>query len=182
MSKTAQFCPECGGKLEDGSICEKCGHDINKPDENKTTKPKTDAKAQDPADNPVWKFFEPYLPKLGKYVWILVLIAGIFYVLGGLISLLFLSSGIWNIISGVVAIVIAVIYVKPKFGPALMGEKYEELLNDTIPLGSIRIPMMLIMGVLLEIFGSGWLGVLLLIPAIVLLFFSPFIPYDWNKQ
>ena len=142
----------------------------------KTIKPKPENQP-DPADNPVWQFFKPFLPKIGKWSWIILMIVGsIFLILDLLIA------DIFGIISNIIIIVFTILWVKPVFSPALMEERYEDLLNETFNISTIRIPKMLAFGVLFEIFGDGWVGIIILIPAIVLIFFSAYIPYNWNVK
>ena len=60
------------------------------------------------------------------------------------------------------------------------GEKdWEKLLTDVLVLGNIQIPWMLIMGVILEIFGFGWGGAIVLICAILIIFLGPR-KYEWK--
>jgi hypothetical protein len=125
--------------------------------------------------NPNWENTEPLVQTLGKWAWIVALVNGIIYLL---LNILFLD--IVDIIFSIITIIIAIVYVKPRFSSKCEDKNWEYLYNDVLVLGNIRIPWMLIMGILLEIFGFWWGGALVLICAFILLFFGPK-PYNWSK-
>lgn len=125
--------------------------------------------------NPSWENTEPLVQTLGKWAWIVALVNGLLYLI---LSILWLD--IVDIIFSIITIIIALVYVKPRFSTKCIAKDWDYLYNDVLVLGNIRIPWMLIMGILLEIFGQWWGGALVLICAIILLFFGPK-PYNWSK-
>lgn len=125
--------------------------------------------------NENWKNIESLVQTIGKWAWIIALLNGIFYLI---LNIVFLD--IVDIIFSIITIIIAVVYVKPRFSSKCADKNWDYLYNDVLVLGNIRIPWMLIMGILLEIFGFWWGGAAVLFVAFILLFFGPK-PYNWSK-
>lgn len=188
MSKPVKFCPECGADMENNVICSKCGYDSTK-SESKPT-PSETTSAPSPQEFSSWKSLEPYVEIVGKYAWIILIIAPIillFYSLAaiGIFSVYGLGGYVagqlaWIIIEVVVVILFAIFWVKPKFSDRCASKQWDILLDDTLKISTIQIPWMLIVGVLIEIFGNGWVGLFVLGPAIILIFFGPRTPYNWQ--
>ena len=180
-----KFCPECGGTLGSNNICEKCGFNAG----GAVYKQSEAAKSAKPAsgsNSAVWEAVKDYIPKIGKWAWALMIL----HALINLISLFIWSAAwiwaglggniAWTIIEMGVCIVFAIIYVLPSFSKKCESEDYDFLLNDVIKLGTIRIPKMLLFGVIVEIFSDGWGGGILIFVAVMLIFFSPKAPYNWK--
>ena len=192
----SKFCPECGTEIPEGSnICENCGIELQT--QTTTTKAKKSAKPKKPAgSNDIWKTLEPIIVDwVGKYAWlILILIPLVILVitLATTIPALIVALGfgvpvipetgtlIWSITSAIFEILLSWFWVKPKFSDRCASGDWDTLLDDVLVLGGYRIPWMLAMGILLEVFGYGWIGLVVLVPAIVIIFFGPRQPYNWK--
>lgn len=187
MAKTPKFCPECGADLSGNKICEKCGYDTS---QTVIQKEKTQ-KASSGEGNPNWENIESFVTILGKWAWVIVIINGAFYIFWGIYwliiglsfpPLIFVSPfDIWNIIGGIAVIILAIIIVKPRFSNKCAAKDWDYLLNDVLTLGNLRIPWMLIWGIIIQILGNWWGGLPILIPAILLIFMGPK-PYDWTTD
>ena len=140
---------------------------------------------------PNWLKYEKFVSELGKWAWIIGIINGLIDLIWGIYGeIYFLSLGfglyiigpyIWLIISGTLMMIISFIIIKPDFSDKCANKDWDFLLNWVIPLGNIRFPWMLFWGIILEIFGYGWGGLPVLIPALFLIFAGPK-PYNWKVE
>lgn len=148
-------------------------------------------------ENPNWSKYESFVSELGKWAWIIVLISGVIYVfwgiwilawggirglwgLGGL-WLLGRAEGVWYLIGAGLSVALAIIVIKPRFSNKCTDKDWDSLLNDVLVLGSIRIPWMLIWGIIITVVGQWWAGLTILIPAFFLIFAGPK-PYNWKVE
>jgi hypothetical protein len=187
MAKS-KFCPECGTEIPPGTnICENCG--IVLQTKSTPTKAKKSARPKKTAmPNDFWTTLEPIIVDwVGKYAWLaLILIPIIMLGIDLLISIPSIFFGgtagnlVWTIISTIFEILLAWFWVKPKFSDKCVDRDWDYLLDDVLVLGGYKIPWMLVMGILLEVFGYGWIGLFVLGPAIVIIFFGPRQPYNWK--
>ncbi len=147
---------------------------------------------EEPKKKSDWKKYESFVSTLGKWAWIIILInafstfifgiwvlawEGIFWWLwaGGV------AYGIWLIACAVLIAFLAFFIVKPRFSDKCASKDWDYIFNDVLVIGNARIPWMLIIGIILEIFGLwGWGGLAVLIPMIILLAAGPK-PYKWKK-
>lgn len=146
----------------------------------------------------IWDFFKPYLSEIGKWAWIILIIASLVDITITTIILAvthgaFWATSIWEYIRNGILLVIAFWWVEPNFSPKLKDNKWNDLLEDDfgvklekISNGKIqikyRIPMMFIMGIIIEICSPLYIiGLVVLWPALLLMFFGPMSPYNWNK-
>jgi len=143
---------------------------------------------------------------LGKIAWIVELIIGIIFIFWGIYYLWWASvltttaeelgpygyvaadaiasltiSGVMYIIGGILAIIFAVALVKPRFSDKWADKDYDYLLNDVVKIGSVRIPLFLIIGIILEILLSWVGGLIILIPLLILIFAGPK-EYKWKEE
>ena len=129
-----------------------------------------------------WKHAS-WVSLVGMISWIIGIISGAINVIWGFITLPLVIFGlgdpIWLIISGIIAILISFFIILPKFSLKCSKKDWDSLLNWVLPLGNIRVPWMLIWGLLLDIFGYWWGGWLVIIPALVLIFAGP-TKYEWK--
>ena len=79
------------------------------------------------------------------------------------------------------AIIFAVALVKPRFSDKWADKDYDYLLNDVVKIGSLRIPLFLIIGIILEILLSWVGGLIILIPLLILIFAGPK-EYKWKEE
>lgn len=148
-----------------------------------------------------WKHAS-WVSPLGKWAWIIVIINGIieiiyFIVLISEIAVLNASLSpsfqflipfwnIWGVIAGVILILIGYIIIRPKFSEKCATKDWDALYNWFLSIGDLRIPWMLIWGIIVEILSFGWWGgwwggLVILIPAFVLIFAGPK-PYEWKVE
>ncbi len=157
---------------------------------------KTENKEKKQGDS--WDSVKGFAIWLGKYGWIFLLITGIIYIIVGLLYLtlaaIFVGYGIgpqslfeltlygvFYLIGGILTIIFTVGFVKPRFSNKWAEEDYDYLLNDVVKIGSTRIPLMLIIGIILEIFLSWWGGLIILVPLLLLIFMGPK-EYKWKEE
>lgn len=143
---------------------------------------------------------------LGKIAWIVELIIGILFIFVGIYYLWWASVvtqaaedlgpygyvaadtiatltlyGVMYIIGGILAIIFAVALVKPRFSDKWADKDYDYLLNDVVKIGSVRIPLFLIIGIILEVLLSWIGGLVILIPLLILIFAGPK-EYKWKEE
>ncbi|MFO8020385.1 MAG: hypothetical protein R6U96_17320 [Promethearchaeia archaeon] len=209
--------------------CEICGKDLKNPKskshinsefhqaalrkleeekKKKESKPKKKPKKKkEEKAHSMWDMLKDYVILVGKWAWVICLINGIIYIIGGIWGLSWLgvlqgeaaaseygeyaltsaqadinyltAQYIWYVIGGIITIIFSYFYVKKRFSDKCADEDWDYLYNDVLTLGDFRIPWMLIFGILFEIFGQWWGGIPILFPAIVLLFFGPK-EYQWK--
>ena len=144
-----------------------------------------------------WDSVKGFAIWLGTYGWIFLLITGIIYIIVGFIYLTGAAilvglipasdvatlaiSGVFYTIGGILTIIFTVGFVKPRFSNKWKEEDYDYLLNDVVKIGKARIPLMLIIGIILEIFLSWWGGLIILIPLLLLIFMGPK-EYKWTEE
>ncbi len=150
-----------------------------------------------------WDKVKGFAKWLGTSSWIFLLIGGILFIVWGFIGLAhpaFVEAtieqapvlyanlvidiagalhihGIFTyimwFIGGILAIIFTFAFVKPRFSNKWKEEDYDYLINDVIKIGKLRIPLMLIVGIILEIVMSWWSGLLIIIPLLLLFFLRP---------
>ncbi|MFX0007034.1 MAG: hypothetical protein ACFFA7_04155 [Promethearchaeota archaeon] len=136
-----------------------------------------------------WKHAS-WVSTLGKWAWVIGIVSGIIDIIIVLPSLLLILASlplsafllgypIWWIISGVIVILLSFVIIKPKFSDRCANKDWDGLLNWVMS-DSFRFPWMLFWGIIVEIFGYGWGGFAIIIPALVLIFAGPK-KYEWKK-
>jgi hypothetical protein len=152
-----------------------------------------------------WDSVKGIADAMGKWSWIIILLEGIFFIIWGIYYLwwsAFIGAqaeaagvegyvaadlatltmyGVMYLIGGLLAIVFSVAFVKPRFSNKWKKEDYDYLLNDVVKIGSTRIPLMLIIGIILEIFLIGWGGLIIIVPLLLLIFMGPK-EYKWTEE
>ena len=157
--------------------------------------------------NDTWSSIEKWVALAGKFSWVWLLIQiliGFIAVLGYLAAIaawtiqiealaptdLFyaeftaakaqlVGQVVWYFIGVAVSLAAIIIFVRPF--AAKCGERdWDFLVNDVIVIAGYRIPKMLILGVVLEIFTQGYGGLLVLIPVLLILFLGP-VPVQWKE-
>lgn len=170
-------------------------------------KPKKEEKkkAKRKGEHPNWKHYEKWVHIIGKWAWVWVILNGFFYVIFGIWGLYWTSAvgsaaatvGVysyvatdiayltaqytWYIIGGIILIVLGLLIVKKRFSDKCRDKDWNGLLDDVIIIGKYRIPFMLILGILAEIFGQWWGGFAILFPAVILIFWGPK-EYEWKVK
>ena len=128
-----------------------------------------------------------WVSPMGKWAWVVLVINCI---IGIIVSIILLAIGalwwfllgglVWNIIACIIGLVIGFFIIRPKFSKPCGEQDWDALYDWGLKLGSVKIPWMLIWGILLLIFSwYAWGSVLVIIPALVLLFLGPK-KYDWK--
>ena len=166
----------------------------------------SESKPEEKKSGSSWDGVEGFAVFLGKIAWIILLIEGILFIIWGLIGLTYLAAAeaaiqqvpgagaavaadiayyriIYTlyIIGGILGIIFAVALVKPRFSNKWSDKDYDYLLNDVVKIGSLRIPLFLIIGIILEILMSWWGGLIILIPLLLLIFMGPK-EYKWKEE
>jgi hypothetical protein len=151
-----------------------------------------------------WDSVEDFAVILGKWAWIILLIEGIIFIFWGIYYLYWVAVisataeaagvtayvaadiatltlyGWMYIIGGILGIIFAVALVKPRFSNKWADKDYDYLLNDVVKIGSLRIPLFLIIGIILEILMSWWGGLIIIIPLLLLILMGPK-EYKWKE-
>ena len=134
-----------------------------------------------------------WVSTLGKWAWVIGIINGVLGIIWGLYSAFIAAAipfgfgaslvgfGIWTLIGGILTVVISFAIILPKFSSKCAAKDWDSLYNWSFNLGSIKMPWMLFWGIILEIFGYGWGGLPVLIPAIFLIFAGPK-TYEWKTE
>jgi len=129
-----------------------------------------------------WKHAS-WVSLIGQWAWLIGIISGAINVIIGFVSLPFIIFGwgnpIWMIVSGIIEILLCFFIILPKFSLKCSKKEWDSLLNWVIPLGKIRFPWMLLWGFFVSLFGFGWGGLAVIIPALVLIFAGP-AKYEWK--
>ena len=92
-----------------------------------------------------------------------------------------IGSHIWAIVGSIITIILSLLIIRPKFSAKCANKDWEALYNWTMKLGSLKVPWMFIWGIILSII--SWYnvpGALVLVPAIMLIWFGPR-PYNWSE-
>ena len=148
-----------------------------------------------------WEY-EKYAHILGKWAWIFAILAAlvnlllaVYYIViaiqahqalvslygAALVGPLTLNYyDIWNVITSILLIIFALFIIRPRFSNKCAEKDWDYLLNDVLHIGSFRFPLMFIWAIIAEILGQWWGGVLIIIPAILLVFLGPK-EYKWKK-
>lgn len=164
--------------------------------------PETEPKAkpepsQKKAASDKWDSLKDIAKIIGVWAWLVGLINGIVYILLGLVTVIFggwggsvvglgatagvTAESVWQIVGGSICIIVSLAFVLPRFSMKCKDEDWDYLLNDVMVLGNFRFPLMLLWGILLSVFGNGWGGIAVFVPAFILLFAGPK-PYEWTVQ
>ena len=89
---------------------------------------------------------------------------------------------IWSFIGAIILLAVSFVIIKPKFSKPCGNKDWDALFEWTLTLGNIRIPWMLIWGIILEIFSWYYLaGLVVLLPAVMLIFVGPK-EYNWSSE
>lgn len=139
----------------------------------------------------IWSQMERYVSLAGKWSWvwpfiailvtlILVIIAlGVIASYSGAAYNAAVGTLVWDFISMGVMLFLVFYYVKPNFAKKCANKEWQALVDDVFTIGSIRIPKMLIFGIIFEIF-SYWGGALIMAPAVLIILFAP-VTITWKK-
>ena len=138
-----------------------------------------------------WKHAS-WVSPLGKWAWVIAIVSGIIDIVISIPAIItfaaipfglgapLMVAPIWWIISGIIVIIISFVIIKPKFSDKCANKDWDGLLNWVMS-DSFRFPWMLFWGIIIEIFGYGWGGFAIIIPALVLIFAGPK-KYEWKGK
>lgn len=189
MSYFEKFCGECGTRLEGAKICPKCGFEV--PEETPTTaeeasksvtKKSTKKSAPRSRDDNTWKSFEEIISFVGKFSWIILAIIAFILIIGAIFSFIAdgIVLGIYNLIS--VAIMAYLVWTYGKIYAAKSKEKdWSFLVNDVLVIGSFQLPKMLAYGIVISIFTYGTAVILIVAPALLIIFIGPE-EFNWSTK
>ncbi|MBN1802023.1 MAG: hypothetical protein JW891_10980 [Candidatus Lokiarchaeota archaeon] len=151
---------------------------------------------------------ENWVSILGKWTWVILLVNALVYILWPIVTIATTYSEwlslkqlydasyipgimppypaypldaylIWEIIAAIILVIFAIAIVRPRFSKPCADKDWDKLLDDVLVLGSVRIPWMLIWGIITEILGQWWGGAPIFVVAFVLIFAGPK-PYSWK--
>jgi hypothetical protein len=191
MSENEKVCPECGATMGDKQICNECGYDATKVATVATKSDKKPLKGKGSATKiskgDFWSNYEKYLVIYGKWAWLNPLIFAVVYLIFAIVLMassvasLFIGTIVWELICVAVSVVFAILWVRPKFSNKCANREWQALVDDAIVIRNIKIPKMLLVGVIVEIFGYGWSGALILGPALLIIFLAP-VTFSWKVE
>jgi len=185
MSYFEKFCAECGSRLEGAKICPKCGVEV--PEETPTTVEEAITVAKKKSvprtrDDSTWKSLEDIISFLGKFSWIILAIIAIGLIIAAIVSFIAsgIFAGIWNLIS--VAIMAYLVWTYGKIYAQKCKEKdWSFLVNDVLVIGSFQMPKMLAYGIVISIFTYGTAIILIVAPALLIIFMGPE-EFNWSTK
>ena len=123
-----------------------------------------------------WQFAS-IVSLLGKWAWIAGLINGIIELI---FAFVFFWLFFWYIVGAIILIFISFAIIRPKFSMKCDEQDWEALYGWTLDLGGIKVPWMLIWGIIFTAFSwYYWGGLFVLLPTFLLLFMGPR-PYNWS--
>lgn len=190
MTETNKFCPSCGNSIDGVQFCQQCGFQVKgSSSENPVggsptstnISPTSTTNAASNYNPSTWNTLEPLISLAGKLSWILIVINIIVSIVVAALNLANLGNVggfVWAIIGGLISLALAGIFVKP-FAIMCGNKDWTGLLNDVWIFGRYRVPKMLVIGIALEIFTAGWGGLLVLIPAVLILILGP-VKHQWE--
>ena len=150
-----------------------------------------------------WDSVEGIASLLGEWAWIILLVEGIIFLFWGIWGLSWVGAGAavaqqagvaeyvaadlayytfiytLDVIGGIVTIIVAVVFVRPRFSKKWAEKDYDYLLDDVFEIGNVRIPKFLVIGIVIEILTNFWGGLVILIPLLLLIFMGPK-EYNWK--
>ena len=143
-----------------------------------------------PQVKPQWQYAS-LVSGLGKWAWIFGLINGIIEIIFALYNIGLgiplgpygvglIGTGVWYLIGAVILIFISFTIIIPKFSNKCAEKDWEALYGWTLDLGGVKVPWMLIWGIIFTAFSwYYWGGLFVLLPTFLLLFMGPR-PYNWS--
>ena len=176
MSSIPRICAKCN-RATKNEICEFCGYDLDKEERKVDVVEKEDRELLKEKQNAMWESWETTIMIVGNHAWQWGIVCGIIFLIIGIYS-----SSLWEILSSLIIILISIIWIKDNYSKFFKEGDIEGLLNYDLILFSLRIPWMLIMGLILSIFGDFWMAIPVLIPALIIIFVGPGAPYDWKTS
>ncbi len=181
MSYFEKFCADCGTRLEGAKICPKCGLELSEEtpttaeEANKMQAKKVAQKsAPKTRDDSTWKSLEDIISFVGRFSWIILAIIAFFLVLGAILGIIGSKIGIavFQLLS--VAIMVYLVWTYGKIYAQKCKEKdWSFLVNDVLVIGSFRIPKMLAYGIVMCFFTYGTAIILIVAPALLIIFMGP---------
>ncbi|MHA1746336.1 MAG: hypothetical protein ACTSWW_10080 [Promethearchaeota archaeon] len=157
--------------------------------------------------NDTWSSIEKWVALAGKWSWVWLLLQVVIGLIGTILAIaaiavwsaqiallvptdLFyaeytaaraklIGEVVWYFIGVAISLAALILFVRP-FAKKCGERDWGFLVNDVIVIAGYRIPKMLILGVVLEIFTQGYGGLLVLIPVLLILFVGP-VPVQWKE-
>jgi len=186
MSKSVKLCPNCGTKLFNKKICPNCGIHVSSIQKsqnnlNKNANQKRSNKYSEITyeyENAIWRALSPHFPQFSRYISMILLIGNLIFLFFAWFPFVNQPLPVLELIMLIGNLMIIGLYIQPFFVRYCVIEEYEKIINDAILIKNFRFPKCLFFGILTSIF-DYWFGLALLIPAIILVFLSPF-PFQWK--
>jgi len=151
-----------------------------------------------------WQY-EKIASILGKWAWVILLLDALIYIIIAIAGEIAIAQGvanfcaiwppamgpcpriytpsptdIWYIVGAIITVIFAILIVRPRFSNKCAAKEWDDLIDDVLVVGGIRIPWMFIWSLIAAIFAQGWGTFPILIPAILLIFVGPK-PYEWKE-
>jgi hypothetical protein len=138
-----------------------------------------------------WQYAS-WVSPLGKWAWIIGIISGIINIIWGVFGLIpalvfFAILGIaviwpslWLIISGIIILLLSFAIIKPKVSNKCAENDWNHFHEWVWNLGGFRFPFVLFWGIIIELIGSWWGGIPVIIVAFMVIFLGPK-PYKWSE-
>lgn len=180
MSKITAYCPKCGTSLASLSVCPLCSFNTETQGNHATsnTKPdRADGEAQSiqkvEIGSDFWKKIEPPFALVWPWLWRIVFLTGLGLWIWSFIRLFqfrfwFLITFLLNTGSLILLTITYSLYLS-----AVMYREYHFIANDTVQIGKLRIPKILVVTFGITLGFYLWGGLLIFIPVILLLFLGP---------
>ena len=146
-----------------------------------------------------WKHAS-WVSTLGKWAWVLVVLNGVIEIIWYVVAISTYLAwwnlafpgitpriqflNVWYIIWGIIIIIIGFFIIRPKFSNKCANKDWDALYDWVLKLGNIRIPWMLVWGMILATLGGGlwsWTCVLIFIVFLLLVTTGPR-QFQWKEE
>lgn len=198
MSNRIQFCPECGRPIGVNDICENCGHNISEqadPQEtlssptesneniattNQTQVDSTETQTRYNPNRKLWDQIERAVVISGSYGWIFSAVLSLMFLIFAFVGVVasFSAKFLIDLLFSGFALFLSIQYGKP-FSERVKARDWYYIVNNVWIIGSVRIPKLFIIGIVLVPLLNWWGGLVILLPVMAIIFLGP-VPAQWS--